>query len=133
MLLASLRATSAEEFDTAKGQRRKFEGRKVSRQDQRPQGTFIQIPIFHNVDRCGVTFLLALLLNRPLSADAEFLFRLLILVALPLAVIAHIRRFHDLGRSGWGVLLFLIPFLNLAWFIHLLTTPSVATPEPAIA
>jgi len=81
----------------------------------------------------GVTFLLALLLNRPVSADAAFLFRLLILVVLPLAVIAHIRRFHDLGRSGWGVLLFLIPFLNLVWFIHLLTTPSVATPEPAIA
>jgi uncharacterized membrane protein YhaH (DUF805 family) len=32
----------------------------------------------------------------------------------------HVRRFHDLGNSGWNVLIFLIPLVNIVLLIYLL-------------
>ena len=29
----------------------------------------------------------------------------------------HIKRFHDRGKSGWWVLVFLIPFIGFIWMI----------------
>lgn len=31
----------------------------------------------------------------------------------------HVRRFHDLGISGWGALSFIVPLLNLIVFLFL--------------
>ncbi len=45
-------------------------------------------------------------------------------VVYVLVVFAHIRRLHDLGRSGWLVLVFLVPFVNFIVFLHLLTSPA---------
>lgn len=38
---------------------------------------------------------------------------LVYLISLPVAILAAIRRSHDLGRSGWFVLICLIPFAGL--------------------
>ena len=46
-------------------------------------------------------------------------------------VIAHIRRLHDRGHSGWGVFLFLIPFVGFLLLLYLLFAPSVQRTDPA--
>jgi uncharacterized membrane protein YhaH (DUF805 family) len=38
--------------------------------------------------------------------------------------IQSIKRFHDLGKSGWQVLFFLIPFVNLFTVFYLLLVPG---------
>ncbi len=45
------------------------------------------------------------------------IFGLFVLLVLPSLII---RRFHDLGMSGWNILLLLIPFINCIIFIILL-------------
>jgi uncharacterized membrane protein YhaH (DUF805 family) len=40
---------------------------------------------------------------------------LLYLISLPVAVLAAIRRSHDLGRSGWFALICIIPFVG--WYL----------------
>lgn len=42
-----------------------------------------------------------------------------------IVIIAAIRRFHDLDRPGWHVLLLLVPILNLVMLVYLLITPGV--------
>ena len=49
----------------------------------------------------------------------------LILIGIYTTIVAHIRRWHDLGRSGWWTLLFLIPLVNFIVFLCLLFTPGV--------
>ncbi len=51
----------------------------------------------------------------------------------------HIRRFHDIGQSGWLILLSLIPFISFVVLICLLVIPSdeganeYGNPVPATA
>lgn len=49
---------------------------------------------------------------------------ILFAASLYLSWTAHIRRLHDLGRSGWWVLLLLAPAVNLFFPIYLLTAPG---------
>ena len=53
-------------------------------------------------------------------------------LAVPLCSLAlrcHIQRYHDLGRSGWNVLLLLIPVANLGFFLELLLRPGTDGPN----
>ena len=49
---------------------------------------------------------------------------LLSLILIPVWLIAHIRRLHDRGHSGWMVLGFRIPFVNLGLLLYLLLAPT---------
>ncbi len=49
---------------------------------------------------------------------------LLSLILIPVWIIAHIRRLHDRGHSGWMVLGFLIPLANLGLLLYLLLAPT---------
>ncbi len=49
-----------------------------------------------------------------------------VLIGLYTMIVAYIRRWHDLGRSGWWTLLSLVPFVGWAAFLHLLTTPGIS-------
>jgi uncharacterized membrane protein YhaH (DUF805 family) len=44
----------------------------------------------------------------------------IVIFILPL----HVRRLHDLGRSGWFVLLLVIPFVNIFMGLYLLLFPG---------
>lgn len=43
---------------------------------------------------------------------------------LALTIIAGVQRLHDLDRSGWLWLLFIVPFINLALAIYLFFVPG---------
>jgi TRAP-type C4-dicarboxylate transport system permease small subunit len=58
----------------------------------------------------------------------------LLVVALPLgvwAICCHVRRWHDVGKSGWYVLLLLIPIANIFILFYLLIAPGVDSPPMA--
>ena len=40
-----------------------------------------------------------------------------------------IRRMHDIGRSGWWVLISLVPFIGSIWYIVLAALPSQLGPN----
>lgn len=65
--------------------------------------------------------MLALLLG---IAGIPELANLLALLLIPVWLIAHIRRLHDRGHSGWMVLLFLIPFVGFFMLLYLLFAPT---------
>ena len=48
----------------------------------------------------------------------------IILVGIYTGIVNSIRRWHDLGRSGWLTLLLLIPFLGPFIFLYLLFAPG---------
>ena len=53
------------------------------------------------------------------------IFLVLYLLILVLLFSLHVRRFHDLGMSGWYMLSLFIPVVNLIMFIfYLLLTPG---------
>ena len=43
-----------------------------------------------------------------------------LLFAIPLTICASIRRLHDLGRSGWFILLFVVPLVGFVLLLYLL-------------
>jgi uncharacterized membrane protein YhaH (DUF805 family) len=43
------------------------------------------------------------------------------LIFIVIGIGAAVRRFHDMDKSGWHVLLLLIPLINLVTFIYLIT------------
>jgi uncharacterized membrane protein YhaH (DUF805 family) len=58
-------------------------------------------------------------------------FELFLLIAIPwslfqiyLVIIAGVRRFHDLNRSGWYLLLAFIPLVNVVMILYLLFAPG---------
>lgn len=61
-----------------------------------------------------------------LSSDNSFFGAFIIIILYVVYIVfllsLHVRRFHDLGDSGWRVLLFLIPLVNLIILISLLAT-----------
>jgi uncharacterized membrane protein YhaH (DUF805 family) len=62
------------------------------------------------------TVLLGVALKFDLAASPwDSIIALLYLVSLPVAVIAAVRRSHDLGHSGWFALITLIPFVG--WYL----------------
>jgi uncharacterized membrane protein YhaH (DUF805 family) len=48
-----------------------------------------------------------------LGESGVFLYTLYVLAAIPAAVSIAIRRLHDTGRSGWWLLLAIIPLVNI--------------------
>ena len=48
----------------------------------------------------------------------------IILVGIYTGIVNYIRRWHDLGKSGWWTLLMLIPFVGFLVFLYLLFAPG---------
>lgn len=49
-----------------------------------------------------------------------------LLAALIPSIAIGVRRLHDINKSGWMLLVGLIPFVGWIWLIVLLATPTVA-------
>lgn len=49
---------------------------------------------------------------------------MVLLIYLVFILSLHIRRLHDLGDSGWHLLLFFIPVVNFLFFLYLLFSPG---------
>ncbi len=49
----------------------------------------------------------------------------LILIGIYTGIVAYIRRCHDLGKSGWFILLLLIPFVGFFIALYLWFAPGV--------
>jgi uncharacterized membrane protein YhaH (DUF805 family) len=47
-----------------------------------------------------------------------------LVLGIPMYLCGVVRRFHDRGKSGWSVLLLLIPFLNLIFAFELYFLPG---------
>ncbi len=73
------------------------------------------------VGSLGVILLLVLILGIAGMPEVGLLLAILL---IPVWIIAHIRRLHDLRRSGWLVLLFLIPFVGFVGLLYLLFSPG---------
>jgi len=41
-----------------------------------------------------------------------------------IAIVNYIRRPHDLGRSGWLILVMFVPIVNFLFFIYMLFAPG---------
>jgi len=63
---------------------------------------------------------MALVILLPLGLLA-LLFTLIVGVAL------NIRRLHDLGHSGWTILVAMIPLVNIVFYFYLALKPGIAT------
>mgnify|MGYP006305922289 FL=1 len=75
-----------------------------------------------------VLFLLSLLLQFMVYENQEMA---LLAIALGLvlsvfAIVCHVKRFQDSGTSGWYVLLFFIPIVNLGVLLYLVCAPSAS-------
>ena len=55
---------------------------------------------------------------------------ILLITAIPIGIGMQIRRWHDLGHSGWLILLGLIPFANFVVFVFMFFIPGTAGPNP---
>lgn len=57
-------------------------------------------------------------------SSIKLFFLLVMLASIPLSIIClslSVRRLHDKGKSGWLVLLFLVPIINFFFSLYLLT------------
>ncbi len=63
-----------------------------------------------------------------ISQGAALVALVIIAVTLWIGIVASIQRLHALGKSGWWVLLSLIPIINLGLGIYLLFWPSIEPP-----
>lgn len=75
----------------------------------------------------GSLILLIAIFASMFSSDSSSSFGVFLIIVLYAVFILHlfslhVRRFHDLGNSGWRVLLFFIPLVNLIILISLLAT-----------
>lgn len=61
-----------------------------------------------------------------IQSDDWLLWLAALLLVLPASVAVTIGRLHDLDRSGWWLLVGLIPIVNLAFGIYLLVAPGTA-------
>lgn len=52
-----------------------------------------------------------------------------VLTILVPSIAVSIRRMHDIGRSGWWVLISLVPFIGSIWYIVLAALPSQLGPN----
>lgn len=46
------------------------------------------------------------------------------------SIAAGVRRLHDIGKSGWWILIGLVPFIGWIWLIVLLAMPSKSGAAP---
>jgi len=60
-----------------------------------------------------------------LGITPELVYLLILPLIIP-SVAVQIRRFHDLGKSGWFILLGLIPFIGGLVIIYFMVQPSMA-------
>jgi uncharacterized membrane protein YhaH (DUF805 family) len=60
--------------------------------------------------------------SRMIGNDSNFLGSLYSLVVLLPGIAVSIRRLHDIGKSGWMMLVSLIPFAGPIWLIILMAT-----------
>ncbi len=51
------------------------------------------------------------------------------LILMVSAIVCHVKRCHDIGKSGWFVLWLLVPIVNLFVLLYLMFTPSVPSSE----
>ncbi len=87
-------------------------------------GVYLFLPLLFSPFALIIMFLLSLL---PLSnLSLELLIMIVLytfcIVYLVLVFSLHVRRFHDLGNSGWRALFFLIPLVNIIILISLLAS-----------
>jgi len=59
-----------------------------------------------------------------LLQDAWFILIFIQIFVSYVAIIAGIRRLHDLNKSGWHLLLLLVPFVNFIFLLYLLLAPG---------
>lgn len=65
----------------------------------------------------------AIIISSPLGQYSENLIIILLMISIFLTVshiTVSIRRLHDLGRTGWFVLLFFIPLINFFFAFYLM-------------
>lgn len=65
----------------------------------------------------------ALVLDSLLDTGAIFYFVYVLGMVVPGLAVA-VRRLHDVGKSGWNILLILIPLVGSIWLLVLLVTDS---------
>jgi uncharacterized membrane protein YhaH (DUF805 family) len=53
----------------------------------------------------------------------------LIVIGIPVGIGMQIRRWHDMGHSGWLVLLAFVPFANLVIFVFMFFVPGTVGPN----
>lgn len=63
-------------------------------------------------------------LSTALGIITAVLFVVVIISAAVLSIIVSIRRIHDLNKSGWLCLLFLIPIVNVIFGIYMMLAPG---------
>ncbi len=59
-----------------------------------------------------------------LFQDAWFILIFIQIFVSYVAIIAGIRRLHDLNKSGWHLLFLLVPFANIVFLLYLLFAPG---------
>jgi uncharacterized membrane protein YhaH (DUF805 family) len=68
------------------------------------------------------------LLMKVLGIAVELLYVLMLPAIIP-SIAVQVRRFHDIGKSGWFILLGLIPFIGSFIIIYFMVQPSMAGPN----
>ena len=54
-----------------------------------------------------------------------------VFIGLYTLIVSYIRRWHDLGHSGWSTLALLVPFVNIAVLLYLFLAPGIPDIEEA--
>lgn len=82
----------------------------------------------------GIAFgIVAILTNTPIEPGQtphHWLQALAFIAASVVILKAQMSRFHDMGWSGWAILLTFVPLVNLAAFLLLLVAPGQKRPNP---
>lgn len=106
---------------------------------QRPVGSLSSAPLYEKRMGRLVYFLNLLAIFTInmfltfLASEDETMAPVVLIVCIPMiiwAIVCHIRRWHDLGKSGWNVLLLLGPIINIFILIYLLLAPGVQETRP---
>ncbi|MBU0974095.1 DUF805 domain-containing protein [Patescibacteria group bacterium] len=62
------------------------------------------------------------ILNSSIGSNSNFLGTLYSLIVLLPGIAVSIRRLHDIGKSGWMLLVSLIPVVGFVWILILMAT-----------
>lgn len=74
-------------------------------------------------------FILLVVLATVIGKLFMFVYYAYMLAILVPSIAVSIRRMHDIGRSGWWVLISLVPMIGSIWFIVLAALPSQLGPN----